>query len=337
MANKSKRTEAGVDVGKELLDASARRDGGRIETAQFTNDANGHRKLCAWLTKRGRSARVVLESTGTYSLDVALALYRARGIEVMVANPRLVKNFADALLQRSKTDKISAEVMREFCERMEFVAWRPPSNEVLKLRALARRISTLSDQHAAEINRLHAVRASSEAVGEVVNDIEVNLRHLDRRMELLKGEALALVASVPELERALRHVISVRGFAEASAIQLLAELLVLPADMSARQWVAHAGLDVRSYQSGSSVQYRPRISKVGNSRIRRALYMPALVAVRHEPSVQGFFETLTARGKKPMVAYVAVMRKLLHAIYGMLKNNQDFVGEKFCARALKAA
>jgi transposase len=321
----------------ELLDASARRDGGRIETAQFTNDAAGHRKLCAWLTRRGRSARVVLESTGTYSLDVALALYRTPGIEVMVANPRLVKNFADALLQRSKTDKISAEVMREFCERMEFVAWQPPSSEVLKLRAFARRISTLSDQHARELNRLHALGASGEAVREVANDIEVNVRHLERRMELLKTEALALVASVPELERALRHVVSVRGFAEASAIQLLAELLVLPADMSARQWVAHAGLDVRSYQSGSSVQRRPRISKVGNARIRRALYMPALVAVRHEPSVKGFFEKLTERGKKPMVAYVAVMRKLLHAIYGMFKHDQDFDGEKFCARVLVAA
>lgn len=335
--NKSKRTEAGVDVGMELLDVSARRDAGRIETAQFSNDAAGHRKLCTWLTKRGRSARVVLESTGTYSLDVALALHRTRGIEVMVANPRLVKNFADALLQRSKTDKISAEVMREFCERMQFVAWQPPSSEVLKLQAFARRITTLSDQRSRELNRLHALQASGEAVQEVVNDIEVNVRHLERRMELLKTEALGLVASVPELERALRHVVSVRGFAEASAIQLLAELLVLPADMSARQWVAHAGLDVRSYQSGSSVQYRPRISKVGNARIRRALYMPALVAVQHEPSVRSFFEKLTERGKKPMVAYVAVMRKLLHAIYGMFKNDEDFDGEKFCARVLEVA
>lgn len=335
--NKSKGTVAGVDVSMELLDVSARRDGGRIEMAQFANDASGHRKLCTWLRKRGRSARVVLESTGTYSLDVSLALYRAHGIEVMVANPRLVKNFADALLQRSKTDKISAEVMREFCERMEFVAWRPPRGEVLKLRALARRISTLNDQHARELNRLHALQVSGEAVREVVNDIEVNLRHLDRRVELLKAEALEWVASVPELERALGHVVSVRGFAEASAIQLLAELLVLPADMSVRQCVAHAGLDVRFCESGTSVQRRPRISKVGNARIRRALYMPALVAARHEPSVKAFFDKLIKRGKKPMVAYVAVMRKLLHAIYGMLKNDQDFDGQKFCQHVPEAA
>ena len=335
--NKSKGTVAGVDVGKDFLDASARRDGVRIETAQFANDASGHRKLCTWLRKRGRSARVVLESTGTYSLDVALALHRTRGIEVMVANPRVVKNFADALLQRSKTDKISAEVLREFCERMEFVAWQPPRDEVLKLRAFARRISTLGDQRTRELNRLHAVQASGEAVREVVNDIEVNLRHLERRMELLKAEALELMASVPDLKRALQHVVSVRGVAEASAIQLLGELLVLPADMSARQWAAHAGLDVRYYRSGTSVERIPRISKVGNARIRRALYMPALVAVRHEPSIKGFFEKLTNRGKKPMVAYVAVMRKLLHAIYGMLKNDQDFDGEKFCRQIPEAA
>jgi transposase len=103
----------------------------------------------------------------------------------------------------------------------------------------------------------------------------------------------------------------------------------MPEDMSVREWVAHAGLDPKRHVSGTSVEQRPRISKVGNARIRRALYMPALVAIQHEPHVRAFYEKLVARGKRPIVATVAVMRKLLHSIYGMLKNGQHFVGERF--------
>ena len=92
---------------------------------------------------------------------------------------------------------------------------------------------------------------------------------------------------------------------------------------------SHGGLDVRQVQSGTSVHKLPRISKRGNANIRRILYMPALVAVQHEPHVRTFYEQLLNAGKKPLQALVAVMRKLLHAIYGMLKTNTDFDGQKF--------
>ena len=99
-----------------------------------------------------------------------------------------------------------------------------------------------------------------------------------------------------------------------------------------RQWVAHAGLDPRAHQSGTSVDKPARISKVGNAHIRRALYMPALVAVQHNPHVRAFFDKLVARGKTPLQAYVAVMRKLLHAIYGMFTTRTTFVAAKFQRR-----
>ena len=117
----------------------------------------------------------------------------------------------------------------------------------------------------------------------------------------------------------------------ASALRLLAELCVLPADMTPRQWVAHAGLDPRHFESGSSVRAPTRISKVGNRHLRAALFMPAMVAARYEPRVRAYYEKLIERGKKPLQAIVAVMRKLLHAIHGMLEHDQDFNGEKFFA------
>jgi transposase len=328
-----KETEAGIDVSKDVLDVAVRRDGVRLATARFDNNAPGHRTLVRWLTKHGRPARVVLESTGTYSLDLAVTLHGARGVTVMVANPRAIKQFTGALMQRSKTDLTAAAALREYAIRMPFVSWQPPAAEVLALRAIARRIAALVVERTRERNRLHALQATTHQLAIVVNDVEVNIRHLDHRVELLTVEAVALVAAHPDLRRAFEQLTSVPGIAAHSAVQLLPELLVLPDDMTVRQWVAHAGLDPRAHQSGTSVDKPARISKVGNAHIRRALFMPALVAVRHNAHIKAFFDKLVARGKKPIQAYVAVMRKLLHAIHGMLATNTAFVGAKFHAAA----
>ena len=120
-------------------------------------------------------------------------------------------------------------------------------------------------------------------------------------------------------------------------MQILAELTVLPGDMTAKQWVAHAGLDPRHFESGSSVAKKPRISKAGNKHIRQALYMPALVATSHEPNIKGYYRHLIEHnGLKKIQAICAVMRKLLHAIHGMLKTNNGFDGSRFYALPVQA-
>ena len=328
-----KTTDAGIDVSKAVLDVAVRRDERRFETARFDNDAAGHKALVRWLTQGGRTVRAVLESTGTYSLDVALALHRTGGIAVMVANPRAIKQFTGALMQRAKTDLTAAVALREYAIRMPFVPWEPPAAHVLELRAIARRIAALIVERTRERNRLHALTASAEASAVVCNDIEVNVRHLERRTELLSAQALALIAAHEDLQTAFELLVSVPGIAAHSAVQLLPELLVLPGTMTVRQWVAHAGLDPRAHQSGTSVDKPARISKVGNAHIRRALYMPALVAVQHNRHVRTFFDKLVARGKTQLQAYVAVMRKLLHAIYGMFTTRTPFMAAKFHAAA----
>lgn len=325
----NKHGSAGVDVSQHTLDAAARFPDGTERTARFENTASGHRQLIRWLTKGGKSVRVVLEATGVYSLDLALALDAAKRIDVMVVNPRAARKFAEACLQRSSTDATMAVALREYAARMEFILWVAPSKPVRELRALARRIATLTVEKTAEQNRAHAAAASADTSAVVVNDIAVNVRHLQRRIAELERQALVLIGNAPELQQAFRHLTSTTGIAATSAIQLLGELLVLPADMTVRQWAAHSGLDVRHVQSGTSVHKIPRISKQGNAHLRRALYMPALVAAQHEPHVRAFYEQLLAAGKKPRQALVAVMRKLLHAIYGMLKTNTDFDGSKF--------
>ena len=330
---KKKGMLAGIDVSATELVVAGVRDGTPLPLAHFANDSSGHKQLIRWLTKGGRTAQVGLEATGVYSFDLALALHRAPRVAVMVINPRVIHDFAKASLQRGKTDAIDAVVILEFTTRMPFVPWQPPPPESLELRLIARRIKALTKMLSQERNRLHAATQSAEGSQLVCRDIEVNIRHFERRIAQLSEQAVAVIRQHHYLREAFDHLLSVRGIATASATQILAELTVLPSDMTVRQWVAHAGLDPRPFKSGTSVNKPARVSKAGNKYLRAALYMPALVAIQHEPNVRAFYEKLIAGGKKPMQANVAVMRKLLHSIYGMLHTHADFDGEKFFAMA----
>ncbi len=242
----------------------------------------GHRKLCRTLTHGGRRARVCVEATGIYSLDLALALHRAKGIEVMVANPRATKDFTRARMQRSKTDRTDARAILEFARSMPFVPWAALSTEVLELRAISRRITALTLTAAQEQNRIHASE-QSEALPEILRaDAEAHLDYLKASIAGLAKEALHVIERSPELARSFQHLVSVKGIATTSAIRLLAELAVLPPDMTPRQWVAHAGLDPRACDSGSSIRRPARISKTDNRHLPAALFMPALVVIPKE-------------------------------------------------------
>ena len=143
MHNGSRPTVAGCDVGKDQLDAVCRVGGQAEKHRRFANTAAGHQKLIAWLLKEGAPARVVVEASGIYSLDLALALYEADGIEIMVANPRALKDYRRATMERSKTDKVDAAVICDYAMRMRFVPWQPPEREVFELQQIARRIQAL--------------------------------------------------------------------------------------------------------------------------------------------------------------------------------------------------
>src|SRR5262245_52500491 len=222
----AKQFHAGVDVSQETLDVAARAATGvEQRMAQFANTGAGHRQLIKWLTKGGRSARVVLEATGVYSLDLALALDAARRIEVMVVNPRAARKFAEACLQRSSTDATMAVALREYAGRMEFVPWTPPSPQVREVRAIARRMAALTVEKSRELNRQHAAGATADTPAVVLNDVAVNVRHLQRRIDELERHALMLITADAELQPIYQHLLSVCGIADTTAIQLLGELL----------------------------------------------------------------------------------------------------------------
>jgi transposase len=249
----------------------------------------------------------------------------------MVVNPKASHNFAKVLMKNSKTDAVDANTLAEYAARMDFVAWTRPSNETIALRSFARRIDALTSQKAAAKNHLHALTATSETPKAVLKDVKLAIAQLEKRIDRLTAGALILIGKHPDLERILALLIGIKGIGNTSAIALMGELLLLPPDLSHREWVKFAGLDPRAFDSGKSIHKKTRISKAGNRHIRSALYMPALSAKQHDPHVKAYFQHLVANGKKPLQAVCAIMRKLLHAIHGMLKHNKPFDNTRFYA------
>jgi transposase len=315
----------GVDVSaRELVVAMM----GRESEHRFANTRGGHQQLVNWLRGLGPGVRVCVEASGNYSLDLALLLSQQAGIELEVVNPRLARRFAESLGKRSKTDPVDAQVLAEFAARMPCTHWQAPSAQALQLRSLVRTIAALNKIATQQKNREHAVAASTVLAPMVARELQRHTHYLEQRMAKLRQKARGLIARDPELQRRWQHLLSVPGVGEISGLHILGELCTLPPTLDARQWVAQCGLDPKHHESGSSVQATPRISKAGNRYLRAALYMPALVAVRYDASAARFYLRLQQRGKAKLAALTAVMRKLLHGIFGMFRYGQNYDGLK---------
>jgi transposase len=336
MAKRSTKVQhVGIDVSAKTLQVAIGGPGG-VRDLELSNDAAGHQKLCKLLTKKKDvSVRVCLEATGNYSLDVAIALTATKSVEVMIVNPRSARHFADAQLRRAKTDRVDARALLDYAQRMDFIVWQRPSRERMHLRQFARRIAALVEDATAEKNRLAASKATGETPRLVLCDIERGIQQLESRITELEAAALELIDNAPDLKRLMGFATSIKGIAERSAIRILGELLLLPTDMSPREIVAHAGLDPRPRQSGAKDAKR-QISRLGNTRLRSALFLPAMVAARYEPAVREVYERLVARNKLKMVATVAIMRRLLVALWVMILREQPFDPAKFGPKGVLA-
>jgi len=327
---------AGIDVAHKTLALAIRAGEKTGKMQEFANSASGHQAVIKALKGAGVE-RVCLEATGSYHLDLALAL-DAAGVTLMVVNPKAAKRFAEALMTRTKTDAVDAAMLCEFAQRMPFEPWQRPDDQALGLRACARRLAALNDARTQAKNQLHALSQTASTPVIVLEDVRLSIAQCEAQIEHLRTWAGAFIQGDAHLKETFQLLTGVTGIATASAIQLMGELLVLPEDMRAKQWVAMAGLDPRQSVSGTSVNKRPRLSKAGNRYLRLALYMPALSAAQHERHVKGYYRHLIEeRGLKPIQAVCAVMRKLLHAIHGMLKSRQPFDGRRFYALAEASA
>lgn len=319
---------AGIDVSSETIDIQ-RRCSGQLSQRAFANTASGHVQAMAWLQRGDVGARVCLEATGIYHLQLALTLHAAPGVELMVLNPRASRRFAEAQMVRAKTDKVDAAVLLQYLERMPFVAWTAPAEHRLALQSLAHRLGQLKKEQIRERSRLHAAQRAGDHSRPAQRDIREHLRYLQRHAKGIEAQAIALMKQHASLAEELALLDSIPGVAEASAMNVIAELGLLAENLRPEQWVAHAGLDPRPQESGTSLNAPRRISKQGNARLRAALFYPAMSAIRHDANVNAYYQSLLARGKRKIQAIIAVMRKLLHAMWGMLHHRQTWDGSKF--------
>lgn len=308
----------GIDVGKRDLHAVLLQ-GQRSASKSTPNSPSGILQLQTWLKNRkaGR-LHICLEATGGWSEEVAIALAEL-GHVVSIVNPARIKAFAQSEMLRTKTDKVDAALIARFCRLHQPEPWTPPAPEIRVLQGLVRRQHSLIEMRVEEQNRLGAPIVASA----VKASIEATLEHLERESERVDREIERLFDDYPTLRRQRELLVSIPGIAETTAARILGEMPNISEFRDVKAVAAFAGLSPRHYQSGS-IEYRSRLVKTGNAHLRRALYFPAIAAMRHNPTIRTFAERLRVGGKAKMTIVAAAMRKLLTLAYGVLKSGRVF-------------
>jgi transposase len=310
----------GIDAAKSKFDVVLLVEASKPKHKVFANTDAGFAALSQWLEQHSApQVHACIEATGTFAEAIARYLV-SHGHTVSLVNPSAIWAFGRSRLSRTKTDKVDATLIAQYCQMHRPPAWTPPAPEISELQALIRRLETLVQMRTMETNRLaagvssDAVRASLEAtvtfLSEQIQETQKAIHDLIRQHSGLK-EKQDLLTSIP-------------GIGPSTAALLLSELPNVSQFQRAGQAAAFAGLVPRVRQSGSSVHSRPRLSKFGSPRLRKGLFFPAMVALRFNPLVREFGERLLSRGKSRMAVVGAAMRKLLHIVFGVLKSGKPF-------------
>ena len=315
----------GIDVSKRKLDVCVVK-GEKFKTKVVPNTAEGHQTLDHWLRARDLDPQVpvCLESTGPYSEAVATALADA-GWCVSVVNPARVKGYAQSQLARNKTDTVDARFLALYAQRAELEPWTPPDPALRELRALVERLQALLDMRQQELNRLEAI-GQSEA-GQVAGMVREHVAWLDRQIARVESDIDDHIDGHPQLKRDAELIRSIPGIGEKTAARILAYIGDVRRFRSAKALAAFVGVTPRQRTSGTSVRGRTMLSRAGSGPARRALYMPGIVAVRHNPVIIALAERLRERGLAPKAIVGASMRKLVHLIYGVVCSGTPFKAE----------
>ncbi|MGX2032656.1 IS110 family transposase [Methylocaldum gracile] len=304
----------GIDIAKAKFDAAALRNG-KYKTKVFQNTPEGFRAFLAWL-QAFPTPHVCLEATGRYGEGLALFLVD-HGLAVSVVNPAQIHAFGHAELSRTKTDKSDAKRIARFCLSQRPPLFQPPPPAVRPLQALVRRLESLLEMRQMEKNRLDGadptVRPSIEAV----------LATLDAEIAATQQRIREHIDHDPDLRQRRDLLDTIPGLGDATIPVLLAALGDVHRFENARSVAAFAGLSPKEHQSGKWKGHT-RLSKTGDALLRKALYLPAIVARRHNPLIRAFCERLKAQGKNGKLIVGAAMRKLLVLAYGVLKSGRPF-------------
>lgn len=317
----------GCDVSKATLDAAARPgDGSALCQLNITNKIVGFKRLLRWACQsyqcEPQQLRLVVEATGVYHLPLAAFMY-AHGVSVVIADPQRATQFARGRGLLHKTDKLDASALQAFGAQLERPHhFEPETPEIQALKAYLQRQWQLDRDLIRERNRLEKCPFIPNS-GALARSIRRQLRQLQREKQRIQNEVDTLIGSHDDLKRVYTLLDSIKGIGKLTAQRLL-PLLYRQRFSSARQFAAYLGLTPVRRQSGTSLNSRGRLSGRGNRTLRSALYMPALAAIRHDPTMRQFYDRLRQRGKLPKQALAAVMRKLTHIAWGVVHHNTPY-------------
>jgi transposase len=307
----------GVDIAKKKFDVALLING-KLKHKVFTNNQEGFEALLAWLHKQTVDhTHVCLEASSTYGDELATFMHDA-GHRVSIVNPARIKGFANSELLRTKNDKVDAGLIARFCLAMHPEPWTPLPPAIRDLQALVRRVDALINMRTQELHRLGTAQDTVE------RSIREHIMYLERQIAALKQQIADLIKNDPDLKAKKDLLKSIPGIGEATIAAILAELPMFERCDHVQKVVAFIGLAPRQFISGSSIKGKPRLSKMGNARLRKALFMPALVSIQCNPIIQIFYHRLKENGKNGKVIVCAIMRKLIHLIFGILKSGKPF-------------
>jgi transposase len=308
----------GIDISKAKFNVTLLLPTGKRRRKSCANSAAGFADLALWLARQEiRRVHAGLEATGTYWEALATMLVDA-GHLVSVLNPTVIHHYAKSHLSRAKTDAMDADVIADYTANEHPPTWTPLPRDIRELQALVRRLDVLVMMQTEERNRAQA-GALTPAVEQ---SIAVVLRHLAAEIDAVRHQIREHINQHPGLRSKRDLLTSIPGIGEATAALLVAELFHKPF-RSARQAAAFVGVVPRPNDSGQH-QGRRVMCKVGSGRVRKALYFPAIAALRFNPSLQSLAQRLRGAGKPPMLIIGAAMRKLIHIAFGVLKSGRAY-------------
>lgn len=292
----------------------------------FGNTSQGFTDLCKWVTQQSVTdlpVRYVMEATGVYHESLAYYL-NDRQLEVSIVLPNKISNYARTLDIKTVTDKTSSEAIALFGLERQLDQWTRPAAIYLQMRQLTREKGQLVDERTVLKNQLHAELAGAMPNKKSVQRVQKRIALLNKQEKEVTEELQALLKTDPDIKELVELICSIPGISTLTAATILAETNGFELIRNKRQLTSYAGLDIREKQSGTSVKGKPRISKRGNSKLRRALYMPALAAIRCDERAKALFARLVSKHGIKMKAAVAVQRKLLEMSYTIFKTGKPY-------------
>lgn len=323
----------GIDISKKSLSLSLGFLGSNLKKEfigheDISNDISGFKTLSKWLRETVESQEdfyVLMEATGVYHQEVCHYLYHL-GYKVSVMQSGRVKRYAQSLDQRSKTDALDSKMLSMLGLERDLRLWEPPREELQQLKMLSRERSSLLKDRTTEINRQGAI-ASSSYLDKNASDRHLKrLQLIDDQIAMIEQEMRDLVEEHPVLKKRIGHLESIPGVSFISAATVVGETLGFDSISNGKQLASYAGYDVVLRESGS-FKGKTRISKRGNSHIRAVLHMPSMACIRCNPTLREFYMRLKPNKAKPLVALVAVQRKLLILMFTIWKNEDNYDGE----------